>query len=202
MSIYATLRNAAYEHGYKLTADQVELEGALDGNLCRCTGYKPILDAAKTFVGEYVAQLGRKDAEYTVPVNVEAAHLVERRRNGEHDEQQKLGQCSLILQRILYAHPLHWQVAAQIVMAKVAPPKTMERLTLQVIRRAHLVAETQMTRCSPLIPRTQHSDNHLMTVRAVDGPTAVSLRRILLRLSRLSHLSHSSTSSPTIPVPS
>ena len=30
----------------------VELEGALDGNLCRCTGYKPILDAAKSFVRE------------------------------------------------------------------------------------------------------------------------------------------------------
>lgn len=52
MSVYALLRNAAY-HG-RLTVDDVELEGALDGNLCRCTGYKPILDAAKTFVGEYM----------------------------------------------------------------------------------------------------------------------------------------------------
>ncbi|RPA90401.1 hypothetical protein L873DRAFT_437499 [Choiromyces venosus 120613-1] len=30
----------------------VELEGALDGNLCLSTGYKPILDAAKSFVRE------------------------------------------------------------------------------------------------------------------------------------------------------
>jgi xanthine dehydrogenase/oxidase len=54
MSIYALLRNAYYEHGYSLTAEQVELDGALDGNLCRCTGYKPILDAAKSFVADTV----------------------------------------------------------------------------------------------------------------------------------------------------
>jgi xanthine dehydrogenase/oxidase len=52
MSIYALLRNAA--HRGRLTVEDVELEGALDGNLCRCTGYKPILDVAKTFVGEYM----------------------------------------------------------------------------------------------------------------------------------------------------
>lgn len=52
MSIYALLRNAVYRG--QLTVEDVELEGALDGNLCRCTGYKPILDAAKTFVGEYM----------------------------------------------------------------------------------------------------------------------------------------------------
>jgi xanthine dehydrogenase/oxidase len=52
MSVYALLLNAAYRG--RLTVEDVELEGALDGNLCRCTGYKPILDAAKTFVGEYM----------------------------------------------------------------------------------------------------------------------------------------------------
>jgi xanthine dehydrogenase/oxidase len=54
MSLYAVLRNAYDPETkvYKLTREMVELEGALDGNLCRCTGYKPILDAAKTFVTE------------------------------------------------------------------------------------------------------------------------------------------------------
>jgi len=47
MSLYALLRNS---EGKDLTEEEVE--EAFDGNLCRCTGYKPILDAARTFVGE------------------------------------------------------------------------------------------------------------------------------------------------------
>lgn len=35
---------------FRLSASTIELEGHLDGNLCRCTGYKPILAAAKTFI--------------------------------------------------------------------------------------------------------------------------------------------------------
>lgn len=42
MSLYALLRNneSPSEH---------EVEEAFDGNLCRCTGYRPILDAAQSF---------------------------------------------------------------------------------------------------------------------------------------------------------
>ncbi|KAJ2582562.1 hypothetical protein GGH95_001465, partial [Coemansia sp. RSA 1836] len=42
MSLYTLLRNnpSPTEH---------EIEECFDGNLCRCTGYRPILDAAKTF---------------------------------------------------------------------------------------------------------------------------------------------------------
>lgn len=45
MSLYALLRNNPNpaEH---------EIEEAFDGNLCRCTGYRPILDAAQTFSNE------------------------------------------------------------------------------------------------------------------------------------------------------
>jgi xanthine dehydrogenase/oxidase len=54
MSLYALIRNAYDpESGkFKLSERDVELEGHLDGNLCRCTGYKPILQAAKSFVLE------------------------------------------------------------------------------------------------------------------------------------------------------
>jgi xanthine dehydrogenase/oxidase len=41
MAVYAFLR----EHP---NATRAELEDSMDGNLCRCTGYRPILDAIKT----------------------------------------------------------------------------------------------------------------------------------------------------------
>ncbi|EHY58092.1 hypothetical protein HRR83_005050 [Exophiala dermatitidis] len=43
MSLYALLRNHGPEPSEK------EVEEAFDGNLCRCTGYRPILDAAQSF---------------------------------------------------------------------------------------------------------------------------------------------------------
>ena len=42
MSLYALLRNNE-------NPSQIEVEEAFDGNLCRCTGYRPILDAAQSF---------------------------------------------------------------------------------------------------------------------------------------------------------
>jgi xanthine dehydrogenase/oxidase len=43
MSLYALLRNNGPE------PSEHEVEEAFDGNLCRCTGYRPILDAAQSF---------------------------------------------------------------------------------------------------------------------------------------------------------
>ncbi|KAF1997919.1 xanthine dehydrogenase [Amniculicola lignicola CBS 123094] len=42
MSLYALLRN-------KSEPSEHDVEEAFDGNLCRCTGYRPILDAAQSF---------------------------------------------------------------------------------------------------------------------------------------------------------
>ena len=42
MSLYALLRN-------NQSPTRLDIEEAFDGNLCRCTGYRPILDAAQTF---------------------------------------------------------------------------------------------------------------------------------------------------------
>ncbi|KAH7357363.1 Molybdopterin-binding domain of aldehyde dehydrogenase-domain-containing protein [Pyrenochaeta sp. MPI-SDFR-AT-0127] len=64
MSLYAVVRNAYDPETKKfhLSAREIEMEGHLDGNLCRCTGYKPILNAAKTFVTEDLkGQLAEED---------------------------------------------------------------------------------------------------------------------------------------------
>src|SRR5271170_819258 len=45
MSLYALLRNNS-------SPSEHDIEEAFDGNLCRCTGYRPILDAAQTFSSE------------------------------------------------------------------------------------------------------------------------------------------------------
>ncbi|KAI8677562.1 hypothetical protein NCS56_00646400 [Fusarium sp. Ph1] len=52
MSLYALIRNSYRNGKFHLTNSDVELQGHLDGNLCRCTGYKPILEAARTFITE------------------------------------------------------------------------------------------------------------------------------------------------------
>ncbi|KAJ2827427.1 hypothetical protein IWW50_001894, partial [Coemansia erecta] len=45
MSLYTLLRNNP-------RPSEMDIEECFDGNLCRCTGYRPILDAAKTFASD------------------------------------------------------------------------------------------------------------------------------------------------------
>jgi len=55
MSLYALLRNNE-------SPSELEVEEAFDGNLCRCTGYRPILDAAQTFSSKAGAGCGKASA--------------------------------------------------------------------------------------------------------------------------------------------
>ena len=72
MSLYATVRN-----GYGQLTEE-EIEHSLDGCLCRCTGYRPILDAAKSFatvksnsIAESSDSEESDDAEPTTPPEAE-----------------------------------------------------------------------------------------------------------------------------------
>ncbi|KAJ8903637.1 hypothetical protein NDN08_004739 [Rhodosorus marinus] len=60
MSMYTLLRQKCAE-GEELTA--LDVEENFDGNLCRCTGYRPILDAFKTFAGNEPCCGGRKNGK-------------------------------------------------------------------------------------------------------------------------------------------
>ena len=55
MSLYAMLRNND-------SPTKHDVEEAFDGNLCRCTGYRPILDAANTFSVEQMFPNGKPAA--------------------------------------------------------------------------------------------------------------------------------------------
>ncbi|OAK93584.1 hypothetical protein IQ06DRAFT_262167 [Phaeosphaeriaceae sp. SRC1lsM3a] len=85
MSLYAVVRNAYNPETQKfhLSAREIEMEGHLDGNLCRCTGYKPILNAAKTFVTEDLkGQLAEEDEPTTVDAESFEKDVIDMTRNG------------------------------------------------------------------------------------------------------------------------
>ena len=76
MSLYAVVRNAYNPETKKfhLSAREIEMEGHLDGNLCRCTGYRPILDAFKSFASDAPPSMKQKIKDIEV-LNYELLYL-------------------------------------------------------------------------------------------------------------------------------
>lgn len=58
MSMYALLRSSP-------TPTMKEMEIAFQGNLCRCTGYRPIIEGYRTFTKEYACGMGDKCCKIT-----------------------------------------------------------------------------------------------------------------------------------------
>lgn len=85
MSLYAMIRNS-YDpetKKFSLSERDIEMEGHLDGNLCRCTGYKPILNAAKTFIVEDLqGQISEQSVDMKVEDSKGEKEVAELVRNG------------------------------------------------------------------------------------------------------------------------
>eukprot|EP01025_Chloroclados_australasicus_P046435 TRINITY_DN5123_c0_g1_i6.p1 TRINITY_DN5123_c0_g1~~TRINITY_DN5123_c0_g1_i6.p1 ORF type:complete len:1400 (-),score=162.31 TRINITY_DN5123_c0_g1_i6:601-4416(-) len=83
MSMYSLLRQSGEE-----APSQHEIEEALAGNLCRCTGYRPILDAFRVFSKEarsaYVNDI-------VIPNGTVLPNLAQQNGNQEQDEVQVKG---------------------------------------------------------------------------------------------------------------
>jgi xanthine dehydrogenase/oxidase len=97
MSLYALIRNSydPVSKEFHLSANDIELEGHLDGNLCRCTGYKPILHAAKTFITEdlkgKIAFSSTKETDLSL--NDDCADIAYRSEGNQNGSLKSNGSC-------------------------------------------------------------------------------------------------------------
>lgn len=94
MSLYALVRNSYRNGKFRLSASDIEMQGHLDGNLCRCTGYKPILEAAKTFIVEDLrGDLVEEPTSYPLIVDDDTDKLLRTGSNGSECRTSSSGSC-------------------------------------------------------------------------------------------------------------
>ncbi|KAI1765417.1 xanthine dehydrogenase [Hypoxylon sp. FL1150] len=94
MSLYALIRNSYRDGKFRLSSSDVELQGHLDGNLCRCTGYKPILEAAKTFIVEDLkGDLVEEPSLSPLKIDDEADNTLQAPANGNGCGTSPTGSC-------------------------------------------------------------------------------------------------------------
>ncbi|KAI1451744.1 xanthine dehydrogenase [Annulohypoxylon moriforme] len=94
MSLYALVRNSYRDGKFHLSASDIEMKGHLDGNLCRCTGYKPILEAAKTFIVEDLkGELVDEPTSYPPMIDDVADKLLQTAANEDNCRVSSGGSC-------------------------------------------------------------------------------------------------------------
>ena len=87
MALYTYLKNNP-------NATKHELEESMDGNLCRCTGYRPLNDAIKSFASDNKIPYNNKDISFQSAISVDLtqvdANLHEMYRNARKNIQDKV----------------------------------------------------------------------------------------------------------------
>ena len=71
MTLFSAMKESESRGEWPMPKSQ--LESLFDGNLCRCTGYRPILDVAKSFSEE--ADIEDLVAAYPAPAQLNDVHM-------------------------------------------------------------------------------------------------------------------------------
>jgi xanthine dehydrogenase/oxidase len=123
MSMYTLLRNSK-------KPNMKDMESALQGNLCRCTGYRPIIDGFKTFTEEFQCGMGENCCRVKNNANLIDDKLFEPSKFVPYDpSQEPIFPPELKLTDAYDHENLHFENARGIIWSR--PTKLSELLTLK-----------------------------------------------------------------------